>query len=275
MIDMTELQKKEKELLSEFIRICDELELKYYLVCGSALGAVKYGGFIPWDDDIDVALLRGDYEKFCREAQKMLPRHMFLQNYKTDPEFPQIYSKLRNSETVCIERSAAMLGIHHGVCIDIFPLDGYPAGKFEAAVFEFKKSFYKRCISAAYEPEKAWKYIIVYPLRLMELHKCARRYTRLVMKYKTEGSDFLCNHGNWQGKLDYSPSEEFGEGVETVFEGLKVRIPSEYDGYLSRKYGEWSSLPTEEQRKSHHDLVTLDLERSYKEYYNKTEKKCK
>lgn len=74
---MTELQETELELLKQFLLVCEQFKLTYYLVCGSALGAVKYGGFIPWDDDIDVALPRKDYEVFCREAPKMLPEWCF------------------------------------------------------------------------------------------------------------------------------------------------------------------------------------------------------
>lgn len=94
---MNDLQKCELELLKYFIDICNKLNLRYYLVCGSALGAVKYGGFIPWDDDVDVALPRPDYEMFIKNAQRMLPSHVFLQNSMTDPQFPLIFSKLRNS----------------------------------------------------------------------------------------------------------------------------------------------------------------------------------
>ncbi len=77
---MTELQRKEFELLSCLISICRTLGLRYYLVCGSALGAEKYKGFIPWDDDVDVALLREDYETLLRKAPGLLPDQMFLQN---------------------------------------------------------------------------------------------------------------------------------------------------------------------------------------------------
>lgn len=77
---MTELQEIEFGLLQQFLSICEQLNLTYYLVCGSALGAVKYGGFIPWDDDIDVALPRKDYEIFCRKAPQILPEWCFLQN---------------------------------------------------------------------------------------------------------------------------------------------------------------------------------------------------
>jgi lipopolysaccharide cholinephosphotransferase len=72
---MNKLQSLEFDMLKEFVRICDDLGLKYYLVCGSALGAAKYGGFIPWDDDVDEALPRPDYEIFCEKAQSMLPDH--------------------------------------------------------------------------------------------------------------------------------------------------------------------------------------------------------
>ena len=75
---MNEVQKKAKDILKCFVDICNELEIKYYLVCGTALGAVKYEGFIPWDDDIDVGLLRPDYDRFLKEAPALLPKHCIL-----------------------------------------------------------------------------------------------------------------------------------------------------------------------------------------------------
>ena len=112
-----------------FVQICDRLQMEYFMLCGSALGAIKYGGFIPWDDDIDVGLYREDYERFCKEAPMLLPKKFFLQNYASDPDFPAIYSKLRDSSTTSIEKSVAKLPINHGISIDIFPLDGYPKKK--------------------------------------------------------------------------------------------------------------------------------------------------
>ena len=100
---MTELQKKEFEMLCLVVDICNQLDLEYYLVCGSALGAVKYNGFIPWDDDVDVALPRKDYELFLSKASSMLPSWCFIQNYRTDPKFPLLGTKLRNSKTTFIE----------------------------------------------------------------------------------------------------------------------------------------------------------------------------
>ena len=89
---MTELQTVELELLRQFLAVCEREGLTYYMVCGSALGAVKYGGFIPWDDDIDVALPRADYERFCRVAPGLLPDWCFLQNYRSEPLFYRLGS---------------------------------------------------------------------------------------------------------------------------------------------------------------------------------------
>ena len=102
---MNALQKRELELFQAFLQVCRQLKLPYFLVCGSALGAVKYQGFIPWDDDMDIAMLRPDYEVFLAQAPALLPGHIFLQNYKTDPAFPAIYSKLRLSGTLFLEAS--------------------------------------------------------------------------------------------------------------------------------------------------------------------------
>ena len=121
---MTELQTVELNLLKELLALCEKLSLRSYLVCGSALGAVKYGGFIPWDDDIDVALPRPDYERFCAEAPAYLPDWCFLQNYRSEPLYYLLGSKLRDSRTTYMEQMAERLPIHHGVFIDVFPLDG-------------------------------------------------------------------------------------------------------------------------------------------------------
>lgn len=136
---MNELQKVEFDLLCEAVRIFSDLKLTYYLVCGSALGAIKYGGFIPWDDDMDIALPRDDYEIFIKEAGCRLPDGLFLQNHHTEASFPQIFSKLRNSRTTYIEKSISALPINHGVYIDIFPLDEYPADRGAQRRLEFEK----------------------------------------------------------------------------------------------------------------------------------------
>ena len=113
----------ELDILKAFIDVCKKNSLNYYLLGGSCLGAVRHHGIIPWDDDIDVGLLRADYNKFMEVGQKYLPEHYFLQNYRTDPEYYVNFAKIRDSRTTFIESSLKNLHINHGVYIDVFPLD--------------------------------------------------------------------------------------------------------------------------------------------------------
>lgn len=266
---MTDLQEKEFELLTLFTQVCDQLGLQYFLVCGSALGAVKYQGFIPWDDDVDVGLFRRDYKIFLKEAPRLLPKHIFLQNYKTDPAFPAIFSKLRNSNTAYIERSASRLPINHGIYIDVFPLDGYPEEKKEQQHLEWRKQFYRRLLSTAYLPNKKWKWCFVAPLRLLGSHKhtafLAKQYEATISKYPVSCAKMVANHGNWQGKLEYAPLEQYGHGTWGTFEGLKVRLPEQYDAYLSQKYGNYRLDPPIEEQVGHHYSIAYDCNRSYKD----------
>lgn len=268
---MTELQKKQFEILQYFVGICNELNLTYYMVCGSALGAVKYNGFIPWDDDVDVALPREDYWTFVENAQRMLPEHIFVQTYKTDKNFPQIFCKLRDSNTTFIEESAKNLEINHGIFIDVFPLDGYPDNRFRQLLFEVKKRIYQSELLSVYEFERTGKSKLL--KRLYDIAGVPKRtarivekYEKMICRYSIDNSKVICNHGNWQGRLEYAPKDQYSYGIEIEFEKMNVRVPTEYDAYLRQKYGDYTKeLPLEEQ-KGHHYYAKCDLYQSYVEY---------
>ena len=271
---MTELQKRELVILKSFIRICEHLRLKYYLVCGSALGAMKYHGFIPWDDDIDVAMSRKDYLLFCEKAQSMLPENIFLQTYKTDNEFPCIYAKLRDSSTTFIEDGVKSLNINHGIYIDIFPLDGYPNLIKEQKKLNRKKAILKLKLSCAFSMNSNQSLkakIAILFLRLLGYHKrtffTAEKLEKIISKWPIESSNVWCNHGNWQKMLEYAPKEYYGSGLLVKFEDVFVYVPERYDDYLTQKYGDWRADLPEEKKISHHNVVVCDLNKSYKEYF--------
>lgn len=270
---MNELQQVELKILESFLKVCEKLNLKYFLVCGTALGAVKYQGFIPWDDDIDVGLPRKDYEIFCAQAQKILPEYYFVQTYKTDKNFPGIYCKIRDSRTTYIEKSVAHLDINHGVYIDVFPLDGYPKQRKDIKYLEKKKLWYQRQLFCAYEivnecslKAKCFRKIG----RILGIHKKTQKIVhelnRVLLKWDVAESDIICNHGNWQGQLEYASRQQYGNGVKMKFENLEVCVPKEYDAYLTQKYGDWRAELPVEQQVGHHYYEVCDLQRSYKEY---------
>lgn len=268
---MNGVQCKARELLKCFVEICEKLDLRYYLVCGTALGAVKYEGFIPWDDDVDVGLPRPDYERFLREAPAYLPEHYFLQNYRTDPMFPQPYSKLRDSNTTFIETNKAHLPINHGIYIDIFPLDGYPKTPMEQKKLEWRKRWLSWQWGCALEGKRSAVSTIHCTFFRMigcrkRTAKILERFDREMSAYPVEGSEVLCNHGNWQRKLEYADVRQYGNGAEAVFEGIKVRIPENYDAYLTQKYGDWRADLPEDQKKSHHFNLVTDPDRPYTHY---------
>ena len=270
---LNELQKKELELLKMFIDVCRQLELQYFLVCGSALGAVKYKGFIPWDDDVDVALEREDYEEFLKKAPSLLPANVFVQDYRSDPEFPAIFAKLRNCDTTYIETSASKLNINHGIYIDIFPLDGYPQKHFEQKRLEFKKKIYKRLLACSFYTPSKFKKLMYLPLKIIGANrnsaKTAKKYTDMISSYPAEKSAILANHGNWQGTLDYAPKRFFGKGKYAEFEGVQVVVPEMADEYLKRKYGDITKDPPAEERVGHHYYTVVDTEKPYTSFLNK------
>lgn len=270
---MTKLQEAEFEILKSVVKICNELNLKYYLVCGTALGAAKYHGFIPWDDDVDIAMKRQDFELFCNRAQELLPEGLFLQTSETDPFFSQIYAKVRNTNTAFVETSAHELDINHGIYIDVFPLDGYPKNKRQQNKLELKKKILHLQMSCVYTIPDDIKFSSRLFLKIERLLRChlrtaktVRRLSNLLAQTGPDDSAVWCNHGNWQGKLEYAPREQYGDGAFAEFEGLRVRIPEEFDAYLTQKYGDWRADLPPEQKVGHHFADVIDIDRPYTDY---------
>ena len=268
---MNELQKTEFDLLKEFISVCDQLGLKYYLLGGTLLGAVRHRGFIPWDDDIDVGMLRADYEVFIAEAQKLLPGHLFVQTFRTDPEYPQCFAKLRNSNTTFIETTSSKKHINHGVYLDIFPLDYFPERPLPARALTFVKTllsyrlgleYYTPWQPPATPKQKCFALIAraFFPTMQSVLHTMDRLYRSV------GPSSLICNHGGAWGERETAPLAWFGEGVCGVFEGLSVRLPAEYDHWLTKVYGDYMELPPVEKRVVHHYTERINLNKSYLEY---------
>ena len=276
--DIRPLQLRILKILLAVDKVCKEHGLRYYIMAGTMLGAVRHKGFIPWDDDIDVGMFRDDYEIFIEKGQQYLPENYFIQNYKTDFGFPTISSKLRDSNTTYIEKTVSELtSLNHGIYIDIFPIDGYPKNKLKAAIFEVRKKSYRRKLATVFKTERSLKTQILYRFyRLLGCHKridkIAKSYENMIKKYKIQDSDIAANHANWQGKLEYADKSQYGKGCEAYFEGLKVIIPEKYDEYLRQKYGDYTKPLPKEEQVGHHYYEVMDTEKSYLLFFQKKEK---
>ncbi|MBQ9156320.1 MAG: LicD family protein [Eubacterium sp.] len=132
---VSKIQEADLLLIDEFDRVCKELGVGYFICGGTMLGYMRHGGFIPWDDDVDCAMLREDYDRFINEAGPLLKERFFLQTRETDPNIPYLFSKIRLDDTEYITEYNEHRDFHKGICLDIFPFDYLPNDLEERRAF--------------------------------------------------------------------------------------------------------------------------------------------
>lgn len=242
---MRMLQLTELEILTEFARICDMHGLRYYLVGGTLLGAVRHGGFIPWDDDIDVAMPREDYDRFAQLAPRELAEEYFYQCPDTDPNYYLSYAKIRKNGTEVYEERFKNSRFHKGVFVDIFPLDFCPkCGWLCHLLFNTLAVMnYRGQIDSGeiYKPYSEWSGKVGYGvLKLLSPPKLikTRRYLLKLSKSLSRG-DYVASYSGAYGYYkEVFPWEWFECGNEYAFENLSFRIPREQNEILLQLYGE-------------------------------------
>lgn len=270
---MDRLKAVEKELLKSFISVCEKLNLKYYLLGGTLLGAVRHKGFIPWDDDIDVGMPRADYEIFIKEGQKYLPEEYFIQARSTEPDFHACFAKIRNSKTTFLETPIRHFKVNHGVFIDIFPLDFCSS---DPKVRKRQKRRINLCTmriaNEFFAPQrrrtlKSGLISLALKLRYPDYRKAVKSKEDIYKLCDT--GEFLANFGGAWGEKEIVPAEWYAEGCDLEFEGLVVKAPKEYEKWLTQVYGDYMKLPPVEKRVIHHCVDVIDVDKPYTEYTNK------
>jgi lipopolysaccharide cholinephosphotransferase len=257
------MKELERDMLVSFLEVCDKLSLRYYLVGGTLLGAVRHQGFIPWDDDIDIAMPRADYEVFLREGQKYLPEHLFLQHLNSDPAYGGNFAKIRDMRTTLVEYSVRKYPMCHGVFIDVFPLDFYPDDPREQKKMDRRQLYFKYRTRAAVEVPAPARHSAAVELGLNAMSGLTwlccpsfRRVLKIREKVHTgvkSGEKWANYCGAW-GKKEIMPARWFGEGCKLRFEGLEVTGPEHYHEYLTQMYGDYMQLPPVEKRGQHHQF---------------------
>ena len=243
-------------IMKAFDAFCKENNLTYFLSGGTLLGAIRHKGFIPWDDDVDLMMPREDYQRmltldfpderygfFCLEKMK---------------DYSRPWVRMTDKSTV-ISGMAHFSGDTEAICIDIFPIDGIPAGKLAT------KLFFKRirlndalCKSAKrnYTPDgerfRRLKQVLLALLKPIGARRFAIRMNRIAMKYPFATSKFrgvsMVTHYGAREKME---AKVFDHAVEVDFEGMKFPAPNGWHDYLSRLYGDYMQLPPEHARSCH------------------------
>lgn len=266
---MNDFQKKLLEITAEYIRVCEKLGLSYFAIGGTCLGAIRHKGFIPWDDDVDFGMPRKDYEIFEKEAPKLLPSNLFVQTYRTDKKYIYPFMKIRDSNTTAIEEEIRKLKINHGVWIDIFPMDGLPDDcSVKKKVETFDRQFVRRRFFIGGYQKSFIDFIEKsISMLLFPTKKCAmKKSEKLAKQYSIDETKYFW--WNWSSRFEHNFKSEWFSSYKTVtFETLQVRVPINYDEYLTEHYGNWKALPPVEKRNSGHIFALIDLKQSYKVYY--------
>jgi len=254
------------ELLSEFDRVCRALDIPYVLFAGTLLGAVRHQGFIPWDDDLDVLMLRRDYDRLMREADGVLNGERFFPQKEFGEHWPMFFSKLRLNGTACLETYHPKdTASHLGVYMDIFPCDDAAEGRlgrklqFYASKAVIAGALYRR----GYETDNPFKKVFMQLCRPIP----TAWLLRVVKGGRQDGS---CLHSFLGGAAAYAknvyPREWLTARTTARFEGREFPIPAEYDRLLTHIYGDYMTLPPPEKRRVKQHAVLVDLHNGYERY---------
>ena len=272
---MTELQQKLLAMLCWFHDFCTKENLRYFAIAGTFLGAVRHGGFIPWDDDIDVGLPRKDYER-CREifarTGNRIGKYALETPYSPAEDFLYSYDKLYDTTTTLVERQRT--NCRRGIYLDIFPLDGAGDTMEDAKRYYKQIDAYKMLLAArvcAVRKERAWhKNLAILAARaipsavLSEKELCVKM-DALCKERDYDESAFVGSLMSGYRDKAIMPKEIFGEPTMYQFEGKEIMGPEKPEAYLAHLYGDWRKLPPEEKRGVRHDFAELDLEHGWVE----------
>jgi lipopolysaccharide cholinephosphotransferase len=267
--DLRKMQLIQLEMLLEVDRICKKHNIKYSIIAGTFLGAVRHKGYIPWDDDADVAMLRPEYDKFTKVCESELDNtRFFLQTHSNTPGYRWGYGKIRRIGTEFVRKGQEHMPYPTGVFIDIFPLDNVPDKLIIRKIHNFSCTVIRKMlwspVGAKSDPMPLMRVIyrvlsyipdkfvfFLYDILKTTSNKKVTKMVR-ILTFPTPDNGHYGYYRKWYVKL-----------TDIKFEGHYFPGPKEYDEYLTFKFGNYHELPPIEQRLGHPAThYKLDIEKN-------------
>jgi lipopolysaccharide cholinephosphotransferase len=264
---LKKLQKVELEILSDFIDLCERHDLTWFGIAGTGIGAKRHQGFIPWDDDIDLAMTRESFDRFVKLAEEEYGDRYHVLNAWTDSRYPLMTTRWIKRGTSFIEHAMKGAGCPCGIFLDLYVLDPVADGRiaFELQAWEawfWSKLLILRCMPRPYLFQTGWKAKLIWAIcgmvhtALKMLHispaflrdrcdKVCRRYE----KKKTRRIAFLPDTSPYWNIFDVRKMYPL---KKLPFEGLEVPFPANLEERLTEQYGDYMTMPPVEKRKTHY-----------------------
>lgn len=264
MTFIEELQQVTLDLATVVIHLCDKHGIRYYLAEGSMLGAVRHGGFIPWDEDIDLAIPRADYNRLLPILREELPEGYRLVHYPDATHHPRWFAQVERLDTPVCEDNFVKPFVRH-MWIDLFPIDGMPKTAFRRRL-HLCRLLYLRVLAQLADADECINNKAKHPalrkaaialgnawakLFRIDPRKRLAKMEAAAQKYDAQKTGWTISLGSLYKGRTIFPTAYYGEGTQASFAGHRWRLPAESEAMLSSLYGDYMTLPPEEKRIGH------------------------
>jgi lipopolysaccharide cholinephosphotransferase len=263
--ELRKLQLTILDIIKLFARICEKHNLRYYMVGGTMLGAIRHKGFIPWDDDVDMGMPRPDYEKFLKIVKKELPEGYSFLNYKSNPKYNRYFSRIVN-DNVEIYNNSNSVEIVENAWLDIFPYDGMPNSAFGQKVhfwyttcwrLLYHMSCFDELVNLNRPGRPKYQQCIINFLRVTKLgrnldtHKIMYKIEKKLCKYNYDSSNTVVSFFGAYMTKEIIDKRILGELKYYPFEDTKFLGAEHYDEFLTHYYGAWKNPPSDSNKDKH------------------------
>lgn len=266
---MNDIQKCILDIFKEVSVVCQKHNIDYFSIGGTCIGAIRHKGFIPWDDDLDIAIPIEKFDEFIDLARKELPDYLEVYTDVDIVHYHYIFIKIIDKRTTFIENTMIDYpDAYRGIFVDIMPLGGVPDKGIKRFVFATKLralGMLDKCIR--FEDYKSYlKFLNKILNKFFKFNYFSNQLMNLLKKYPLKKSNYTGYV--WRSKLEEKlvfPMEYFSESIDVDFENTKIKVPKMYDEYLSAQFGDYMKLPSADEREGHHYGI-IDLNIPYKNF---------